>query len=58
MQGMNTATVEAARTAALVGGATPASVVTVPGALHPVTEHWCPLPPGVPPARRLTRREL
>lgn len=41
------ATVEAERTAALVGGAAPASVVTVPGALHPVTEVWCPLPPGV-----------
>ena len=38
------ATVEAERTAALVGGAT---VVTVPGSLHPVAELWCPLPPGV-----------
>jgi ATP-dependent helicase HrpB len=38
------ATVEAERTAALLGGA---SVVTVPGSLHPVAEVWCPLPPGV-----------
>ncbi|MEP9365251.1 ATP-dependent helicase HrpB [Nocardioides sp. CN2-186] len=38
------ATVEAGRTAELLGGA---PVVTVPGALHPVTEVWCPLPPGV-----------
>lgn len=41
------ATVEAERTAALLGGATPAPVVRVPAALHPVTEVWCPLPPGV-----------
>ena len=39
------ATVEAERTAALVGG--PAPVVDVPGALHPVTEVWCPTPAGV-----------
>ncbi len=39
------ATVEAERTAALVGD--PAPVVDVPGALHPVTEVWCPLPAGV-----------
>nr|WP_028644423.1 ATP-dependent helicase HrpB [Nocardioides sp. URHA0020] len=38
------ATVEAERTAALLGGA---AVVTVPGSLHPVAEVWCPLPPGV-----------
>lgn len=41
------ATIEAGRTAALVGGASPAPVVAVPGALHPVTEVWCPPPPGV-----------
>jgi ATP-dependent helicase HrpB len=41
------ATIEAERTAALVGGATPAPVVAVPGALHPVAEVWCPLPSGV-----------
>src|SRR6478735_4430307 len=41
------ATVEAERTAALVGGTAPAPVVVVPGALHPVTEVWCPLPSGV-----------
>ncbi|WP_345523883.1 ATP-dependent helicase HrpB [Nocardioides conyzicola] len=38
------ATVEAERTAGLLGHA---PVVTVPGALHPVTEVWCPLPTGV-----------
>jgi ATP-dependent helicase HrpB len=41
------ATVEAERTAALVGGSARSAVVTVPGALHPVTEVWCPLPHGV-----------
>ena len=41
------ATVEAERTAGLVGGLAPAPVVEVPGALHPVTEVWCPLPAGV-----------
>lgn len=41
------ATVEAERTASLVGGARSAPVVEVPGALHPVTEVWCPLPAGV-----------
>ncbi len=41
------ATIEAERTAQLVGGATPAPVVAVPGSLHPVAGHWCPLPPGV-----------
>ena len=51
------ATIEAERTAALVGGA---AVVTVPGSLHPVTEVWCPLPPGVRRAddRGLTPRFL
>ncbi|WP_182378706.1 ATP-dependent helicase HrpB [Nocardioides sp. WS12] len=38
------ATVEATRTAALLGDA---PIVTVPGALHPVVEEWCPLPSGV-----------
>ncbi|MEO5709289.1 MAG: ATP-dependent helicase HrpB [Nocardioidaceae bacterium] len=38
------ATVEAARTSELLGGA---PIVTVPGALHPVTQTWCPLPTGV-----------
>ncbi len=41
------ATVEAERTAALVGGGSPAPVVRVAGALHPVAEVWCPAPPGV-----------
>ncbi len=39
------ATVEAERTAALLGPSTP--VVTVPGALHPVAQHWVGPPPGV-----------
>ena len=41
------ATVEAERTSALVGGGSPAPVVRVAGALHPVAEVWCPAPPGV-----------
>ena len=41
------ATIEAERTATLVGSGSPAPVVAVPGALHPVTEIWCPLPTGV-----------
>lgn len=40
------ATVEAERTAATLGDA---SVIDVPGALYPVTEHWAPPPPGVLP---------
>ncbi|MEE6295432.1 ATP-dependent RNA helicase [Georgenia wangjunii] len=40
------ATVEAERTARLVGGMTPAPVVGVDGALHPVDVRWAP-----PPAR-------
>lgn len=40
------ATVEAERTAAVLGPAgSPAPVVEVPGALHPVAVDWCP-PPG------------
>ncbi|GAA5130862.1 ATP-dependent helicase HrpB [Alloalcanivorax gelatiniphagus] len=38
------ATVEADRTAALLGGA---PVIRVPGALHPVVAVWCPPPAGV-----------
>ncbi len=38
------ATVEADRTAAALGGV---PVIDVPGALHPVTQHWSPLPTGV-----------
>lgn len=41
------ATVEAERTAATLGQA---PVIDVPGALHPVTQHWAPPPPGVLPA--------
>lgn len=42
------ATVEAERTAALLGGDRGgAPVVRVPGALHPVQTVWCPLPAGV-----------
>ncbi|RZI92483.1 MAG: ATP-dependent RNA helicase, partial [Microbacterium sp.] len=44
------ATIEAQRTAALLGGTgagdAPAPVIDVPGALHPVESVWCPLPPG------------
>src|SRR5690606_21546955 len=42
------ATIEAERTAALLGGgaADPAPVIGVPGALHPVETVWCPLPAG------------
>lgn len=39
------ATVEAGRTAALLGGPEPAPVVAVPGALFPVDTVWCPAPP-------------
>lgn len=38
------ATVEAERTAALLGGAEPAPVVAVPGAQFPVETVWCPAP--------------
>ncbi len=41
------ATIEADRTAVAIGGAQPAPVVTVPGALHPVDVRWSPPPPGV-----------
>src|SRR6185436_6702833 len=37
-------TVEAERTATLVGGDEPAPVVSVPGALFPVEQIWCPAP--------------
>lgn len=47
------ATVEAGRTAQLLGGAHPAPVIDVPGALHPVEQVWTPPPPGV---RRLDER--
>ncbi|GAB2862445.1 ATP-dependent helicase HrpB [Nocardioides pacificus] len=47
------ATVEAGRTAQLLGGARPAPVIDVPGALHPVEQVWSPPPPGV---RRLDER--
>jgi ATP-dependent helicase HrpB len=40
------ATVEAERTAGVLGDV---PVVDVPGALHPVTQHWAPPPPGVLP---------
>ncbi|GAA1436733.1 ATP-dependent helicase HrpB [Mycobacterium cookii] len=42
------ATIEAERTAALIGGGGGgAPVIRVPGALHPVQTVWCPLPAGV-----------
>ncbi len=49
------ATIEATRTAALLAGDRPAPVVDVPGALHPVAQVWCPLPPG---ARRADHRGI
>ncbi|WP_241901420.1 ATP-dependent helicase HrpB [Nocardioides houyundeii] len=44
------ATIEAERTAALLGGGDDsrgAPVIHVPGALHPVQAVWCPLPAGL-----------
>ncbi|MFD7072608.1 ATP-dependent helicase HrpB [Nocardioides sp. NPDC059952] len=41
------ATIEAERTASLLGGVESAPVIRVPGALHPVEAVWCPLPAGV-----------
>lgn len=41
------ATVEAERTARVLGGATAAPVVSIEGSLHPVAEVWTPPPPGV-----------
>lgn len=49
------ATVEAERTAALLGDDRPSPVIDVPGALHPVEAVWCPLPPG---ARRTDDRGI
>lgn len=49
------ATIEAERTAQLIGGDRPAPVVEVPGALHPVQEVWCPTPAG---ARRTDERGI
>lgn len=51
------ATIEADRTAALLGGGGGggAPVIRVPGALHPVQEVWCPLPAG---ARRTDDRGI
>ena len=44
------ATIESERTAALLGGPTGAvPVIDVPGALHPVAQHWVAPPPGVLP---------
>ncbi|VXC50546.1 ATP-dependent helicase HrpB [Aeromicrobium sp. 9AM] len=42
------ATIEAERTAATIDER-PAPIIDVPGALHPVSEHWAPPPPGVLP---------
>ncbi|MDM8084006.1 ATP-dependent helicase HrpB [Cellulomonas cellasea] len=47
------ATVEASRTAALIGDGTPATVVEARGSLHPVDELWRPPPPRV---RRVDER--
>ena len=43
------ATVEAERTAGLLGGARPSPVVAVPASIHPVARVWCPPPRGVLP---------
>lgn len=40
------ATIEAERSARLLGGGEMAPIVSVPGALHPVQEIWSPLPAG------------
>lgn len=40
------ATVEAERTASTIGDA---PIIDIPGALHPVVQHWSPPPPGVLP---------
>ena len=54
------ATVEAERTAALLGGRSPAPVISVRGSLFPVREVWCPLLTGVlrSDARGVTPRFL
>ena len=49
------ATVEAERTASLLGDGNPAPVVDVPGALHPVQAVWCPVPAG---SRRTDERGI
>lgn len=49
------ATVEAGRTAELLGGAAPAPVIEVHGSLHPVREDWSAPPPTV---RRMDDRGL
>ncbi|WP_199824802.1 ATP-dependent helicase HrpB [Cellulomonas timonensis] len=47
------ATVEASRTAALIGDGSPAPVIETPAALHPVDELWRPPPPRI---RRVDER--
>jgi ATP-dependent helicase HrpB len=42
------ATIEAERTAGAIADG-PVPIVDVPGALHPVAQHWAPPPPGVLP---------
>ncbi|GAA2085481.1 ATP-dependent helicase HrpB [Aeromicrobium halocynthiae] len=49
------ATVEAERTASLLGDGGAAPVVDVPGALHPVQAVWCPVPAG---SRRTDERGI
>jgi ATP-dependent helicase HrpB len=49
------ATIEAERTAALLGRGDGAPVIRVPGALHPVRAVWCPPPAG---ARRTDDRGI
>lgn len=43
------ATIEAERTAVVLGGNRPVRIVAVPGSLHDITTHWSPPPPGVLP---------
>ncbi len=43
------ATIEAERTAAVLGRDRPVPVVAVPGTLYDITTHWSPAPPGVLP---------
>ncbi|AXT83821.1 ATP-dependent helicase HrpB [Aeromicrobium sp. A1-2] len=43
------ATIEAERTAAVLGGERPVPIVAVPGSLYDITTHWAPPPPGVLP---------
>lgn len=43
------ATIEAERTAAVLGGDRPVPIIAVPGVLHDIVVHWAPPPAGVLP---------